>query len=137
VQVRLTGGEPTVRRDLVQLATELGALPGLHTLAITSNGLVLERSLQALHGAGLNAVNISLDTLRAETFEKLTRRKGLPNVLGAIERALHVGVPSVKVNVVVMRGINHDEVADFVELTRSKVRLVCTVAPRPSPPSPH
>lgn len=130
-----------MRRDLVQLATELGALPGLHTLALTSNGLVLERSLQALHSAGLNAVNISLDTLRAETFERLTRRKGLPNVLGAIEHALHVGVPSVKVNVVIMRGINHDEVADFVELTRSKVRLVrglaCVLLPRPSPPSPY
>lgn len=110
-----------MRRDLVPLAKELGALPGLRTLAITSNGLVLGRSLQALHSAGLNAVNISLDTLREDTFEQLTRRKGLDNVRGAIERALEVGVQSVKVNVVVMRGINDDEVVDFVELTRHKV----------------
>jgi cyclic pyranopterin phosphate synthase len=118
-KVRLTGGEPTVRRDLVDIARGIGALPGLETLAMTTNGLALARSLPALRAAGLSALNISLDTLRPERFEALTRRPGHARVLAAIDAALSAGFGPVKVNCVVMRGVNDDEIGDFVGLTRS------------------
>lgn len=116
-KIRLTGGEPTLRKDLQSIATELGALPGLRTLAMTSNGVALRRKLQPLSAAGLSALNISLDTLQEDRFQELTRRKGSQAVLDCISDAVQLGY-AVKINVVVMRGINEDEVCDFVELTR-------------------
>lgn len=116
-KVRLTGGEPTVRRDLVEICDRLAALPGLQTLAMTTNGLVLRRSLRALRAAGLTALNISLDTLRPERFLHMTRHQGQERVLAAIHEAVALGF-AVKVNVVVMRGQNDDEVLDFVALAR-------------------
>lgn len=118
-KIRLTGGEPTLRKDLEPIARELGALPGLKTLAMTSNGVALRRKLQPLAAAGLSALNISLDTLHEDRFEQLTRRKGCRAVLDCVEEALATGY-TVKVNVVVMRGINEDEIGDFVELTRRR-----------------
>ena len=116
-KVRLTGGEPTVRRDLVDVCARLAALPGLQTLAMTTNGLALRRSLHALRAAGLSALNISLDTLRPERFAEMTRHRGQERVLAAIHEAVALGF-AVKVNVVVMRGDNEDELLDFVALTR-------------------
>eukprot|EP00892_Ulva_mutabilis_P001496 jgi/Ulvmu1/11347/UM075_0007.1 len=118
-KIRLTGGEPTLRKDLQGIAAELGSLPGLKTLAMTSNGVALRRKLPALRTAGLSALNISLDTLQEARFEQLTRRKGAARVLACVEEALAQGF-AVKVNVVVMRGVNDDELADFVELTRHR-----------------
>ncbi|GBF99286.1 hypothetical protein Rsub_12046 [Raphidocelis subcapitata] len=117
-KIRLTGGEPTVRPDLADICSRLSALPGLRTLALTSNGIALKRQLPQLKAAGLSALNISLDTLRPDRFEALTRRGGHARVLAAVEEALRLGYDPVKVNVVVMRGVNDDEVNDFVELTR-------------------
>jgi GTP 3',8-cyclase len=117
-KVRITGGEPTVRRDLVDIATQLAALPGLQTLAMTTNGLVLQRHLPALKQAGVSALNISLDTLRADRFVQLTRHSGHERVLAAIHAAVAMGF-AVKVNVVVMRGVNDDELLDFVDMTRT------------------
>jgi cyclic pyranopterin phosphate synthase len=118
-KVRLTGGEPTVRSDLPALAAAIGALrPALRTLALTTNGLTLERLLPRLIDAGLHAVNVSLDTLRADRFERLTRRRGLEAVRGSIAAALAAGLRDpVKVNVVVIRGVNDDEIVDFVAWT--------------------
>jgi cyclic pyranopterin phosphate synthase len=106
-----------VRKDAVAVARAIGAMPGLETLALTTNGLLLERHLPALLGAGLGLVNLSLDTLRADRFQSLTRREGLPETLGALEAALAAPGLAVKLNCVVMRGVNDDEVADFVALT--------------------
>jgi len=117
-KVRLTGGEPTLRPDLVQLCSQLSALPGLRTLAMTSNGIALARALPALRDAGLSALNISLDTLRPHRFEALARRPGHAKVLRAIDTALALGYDPLKVNVVVMRGVNDDELAAWVALTR-------------------
>ncbi len=86
-----------MRPDLVDICRQLSALPGLHTLGITSNGLALKRQLPQLQAAGLNALNISLDTLRPDRFEVLTRRQGHSRVLGAIEEALRLGFDPVKV----------------------------------------
>ena len=120
-KIRLTGGEPLVRKDAEDVADALGALPGLRALALTTNGLLLERKLDRLHHAGLTHLNLSLDTLRADRFQALTLRPGLDRVLGALDLALAYGYAddTLKVNCVVMRGVNDDEVEDFVALTEA------------------
>eukprot|EP00210_Caulerpa_lentillifera_P004734 g4518.t1 len=117
-KIRLTGGEPTIRRDIVEITRELAAIPQIKTLAMTTNGLVLEKKLEALKSAGLTALNISLDTLQPQRFLTFTRRNGHERVLRAINKALEVGFDPVKINVVVMKNRNEDEIRDFVELTR-------------------
>ncbi|KAI5081880.1 hypothetical protein GOP47_0001623 [Adiantum capillus-veneris] len=119
-KIRLTGGEPTIRPDIEEICSLLRALPGLKTLAMTSNGLVLGRKLPKLRDAGLDSLNISLDTLVPAKFEFMTRRKGHSKVMEAIDAALQLGYDPVKVNCVVMRGFNEDEICDFVDLTRDK-----------------
>ncbi|KAI9556946.1 hypothetical protein GHT06_016740 [Daphnia sinensis] len=119
-KIRLTGGEPSIRPDIVELVGLLKALDGLKTLAMTTNGLLLSRKLPAMKEAGLNMLNISLDTLITSKFEFITRRKGLEKVLQGIDLALEMGYNPVKLNCVVMRGLNDDELHSFVELTRDK-----------------
>lgn len=116
-KLRLTGGEPLVRKDIEALAEQLGALPGLKMLALTTNGLLLPKKLPRLHAAGVNLLNISLDTLRPDRFRHITRRDGLETVQEAIRLALDLGYDPVKINCVVMRGVNDDELADFVAMT--------------------
>lgn len=118
-KIRLTGGEPTVRKDLVNIVSELGKLPKLKTIAITSNGLVLHRKLAEMQAMGLNLVNISLDTLVASKFEQATRRLGFDHVMKSIHTALDLGFDPVKINCVVMRGFNDNELIDFVAWTKS------------------
>ena len=117
-RVRLTGGEPLARRDAVEIAARVGRVPGVRTLALTTNGLLLADRLAGLVEAGVTAVTVSLDTLRADRFREVTRRPGLDRVLGAVEAALGAGYAvgtgrPLKVNVVVLRGVNEDEAADF------------------------
>lgn len=116
-KIRLTGGEPLVRRDVEDLVAELGRIPGLERLAITTNGLLLEPMLGRLVAGGITEFNISLDTLRPDRFVDMTRRPGLERVLSAIDATLAAGFGPVKVNCVVMRGLNEDEVPDFVRWT--------------------
>jgi GTP 3',8-cyclase len=111
-KVRLTGGEPLLRRDLHRLVALLAATPGIDDLALTTNGLLLERDAAALRAAGLARVTVSLHSLRPETFDRLSGSRGhLPAVLAGIEAAAAAGLSPVKVNAVVMRGVNDDEVA--------------------------
>lgn len=119
-KIRLTGGEPLVRKNVEELVERLGKLPGLKTLAVTTNGLLIPKKLKRLHAAGVNLLNISLDTLDRDRFESITRRKGFDQVLEAIDLAIEYGYDPVKVNCVVMRGVNDDEVGDFVEMTRDR-----------------
>uniref|UniRef100_A0A1D1ZDM7 Molybdenum cofactor biosynthesis protein 1 n=1 Tax=Anthurium amnicola TaxID=1678845 RepID=A0A1D1ZDM7_9ARAE len=119
-KIRLTGGEPTIRKDIEDVCLRLSSLEGLKTLAITTNGITLAKKLPKLKGCGLNLVNISLDTLVPAKFEFMTRRKGYERVMESIDTAIQLGYNPVKVNCVVMRGINDDEICDFVELTREK-----------------
>ncbi|XP_076642189.1 molybdenum cofactor synthesis 1 isoform X1 [Halictus rubicundus] len=119
-KIRLTGGEPTVRKDIVDIIAGLKELPGLKQVAITTNGLTLTRQLPSLQRAGLDAVNISLDTLREDRFEQFTRRKGWSRVVAAIDLAIQLGYNPVKVNCVVMNGFNDDELVNFVNLTKSR-----------------
>ncbi|XP_043278924.1 molybdenum cofactor biosynthesis protein 1 isoform X2 [Venturia canescens] len=119
-KIRLTGGEPTVRKDIVDIVGRLRELDGLEQIGITTNGLTLTRQLPALQRAGLDALNISLDSLHEERFEKFTRRKGWKRVIAGIDLAIQLGYNPVKINCVVMRGFNDDELVDFVKLTRDK-----------------
>ncbi|VAI27617.1 unnamed protein product [Triticum turgidum subsp. durum] len=119
-KIRLTGGEPTVRKDLEDICLHLSGLKGLKTLAMTTNGIVLSKKLPRLKECGLNALNISLDTLIPAKFEFMTRRKGHSKVMESIDTAIQLGYDPVKVNCVIMRGTNDDEICDFVELTRHK-----------------
>lgn len=116
--IRLTGGEPTVRAKLPSLVAQLADL-GVD-LAMTTNGVTLPSLAADLAAAGLRRVNISLDSLRADRFEELTRRDELPRVLEGIDAARAAGFDPVKINVVVMKGINDDEVIDFVRFGREK-----------------
>ncbi|OAY77970.1 Cyclic pyranopterin monophosphate synthase, mitochondrial, partial [Ananas comosus] len=119
-KIRLTGGEPTIRKDIEDICLHLSSLKGLKTLAMTTNGIVLAKKLPKLKECGLSAINISLDTLVPAKFEFMTRRKGHARVLESINTAIELGYNPVKVNCVVMRGMNDDEICDFVELTREK-----------------
>ncbi len=119
-KIRLTGGEPLVRKDVEKLLQKLGKIEGLKTFAITTNGLLVPKKMKAMHEAGINLMNISLDTLNEKKFEFITRRKGLDLVMKAIDMAIDYGFSPVKVNCVVMKNFNENELADFVELTRNK-----------------
>lgn len=116
-KIRLTGGEPLVRPDIDVIVEELGSK--VSTLAITTNGIALSaRRVARLRALGLNAVNISLDTLEPRKFEFIARRPGWDKAMAAIHRCLDAGFSPVKINCVVMRGLNDDEIVNFVELTR-------------------
>jgi len=114
IKVRLTGGEPLVRDGIVRLVSMLSRVEGLERLAMTTNGVLLSKFAIALKRAGLQTVNISLDTLRAERFRRLTRIGEIDEVLRGIKSAMTSGFDAVKVNMVVMRGVNDDEIPDFV-----------------------
>jgi cyclic pyranopterin phosphate synthase len=116
-KVRLTGGEPLVRKGLVDLVRMIGRIPGLDDLAMTTNGILLARYAEELRAAGLQRVNVSLDTLRPERFRTITRLGKLPDTLAGIAAAKEAGLVPVKINTVVIRGLNDDEVVDFARLT--------------------
>ncbi|GAA5881376.1 hypothetical protein JCM3774_002538 [Rhodotorula dairenensis] len=120
-KIRLTGGEPTVRPDLVDIVRRLARNPQLESLGITSNGIALKRKLGPLVDAGLTHLNLSLDTLDPFKYELMTRRRGFDRVLEALDLAQSLkpkGLRQTKLNVVVIRGVNDHEVPDFVNLTR-------------------
>jgi cyclic pyranopterin phosphate synthase len=116
-RIRLTGGEPLVRAELSKLVRMLSQMEGIEELFLTTNGTFLKLYAPELKQAGLTRVNVSLDTLRADRFRYITRLGELKDVLEGIEAARDVGLQPVKINTVVMRGINDDEVLDFAKMT--------------------
>ena len=120
--IRLTGGEPTVRARLAILVKKLADLDV--DLSMTTNGATLAQVAHDLRAAGLQRLNVSLDTLQTERFVELTRRNSLAEVLAGIDSAVSAGFDPVKVNAVLMRGINDDEVIDFLDMGRSKGVIV-------------
>ncbi len=116
-KVRLTGGEPLVRPGAVELVRMLADIPGLDDLAMTTNGTLLARHARELKDAGLRRVNVSLDTLRADRFRQITRRGHLEDVLAGIEAAQAAGLTPVKINAVIVRGLNDDEVVTLARKT--------------------
>lgn len=118
-RIRLTGGEPTIRPQLADLVRQLRAIPGVEDIALSTNGVTLPTLAPALAAAGLDRVNISADSLRPERVVAIARRDLGFDLRAAATAAQAAGLDPIKVNVVVMRGVNDDEIADFAALTRA------------------
>ncbi|MEW6112023.1 MAG: GTP 3',8-cyclase MoaA [Thermodesulfobacteriota bacterium] len=116
-KVRITGGEPLVRRGVVDFITRLTRLPGLDDVALTTNGVLLTEMAQDLKVAGLKRLNISLDSVRRDTFTRITGQDKLDQVLAGIDAALTLGFHPVKINVVLLEGINEEDMPDFARMT--------------------
>ncbi len=119
-KVRLTGGEPLVRKDLHRLVRMLVAVPGLKDLALTTNGVLLAEQAAGLHAAGLRRLNVSLDTLDPGRFRELARRDGLDRVLAGLEEATRVGFTRIKVNAVALRGITELDAVPLARFCRDR-----------------
>lgn len=117
-KIRLTGGEPLVRRGIVELCRQLRAIPGLEELCLTTNGSLLPQLAAPLREAGLDRLNISLDTLRPDRFSEMTRLGSLSEVLSGIRAAENAGFRDLKFDTVLIGGFNDDEIGDFVNLTQ-------------------
>ncbi len=119
-KIRLTGGEPTLRKGVVDLVREIASVPGIRSLSMTTNGILLDKLAEPLARAGLQRVNISLDTLNPERFRSVTRWGSLEHVWAGIEAAEAAGLTPIKLNAVVARGFNEEDVVALAELTRQR-----------------
>lgn len=119
-KIRITGGEPLVRVGIVGFLERLAGIAGLRHLALTSNGLLLAEMADDLQRAGVQRLNISLDSLNPQTFSEITRGGDLRRVLAGLDAAEKAGFPPPKINVVIMRGVNDAEIFDFAEITRRR-----------------
>lgn len=120
VKIRVTGGEPLVRRGCVEFLAELRKIPGLRDISLTTNGVLLEEYARNIYDAGIGRINISLDSLHEEKYSRITRGGQLRSVLRGIARAEAVGFSPIKINTVAIRGFNDDEVLDFAQLAVDK-----------------
>jgi len=119
-RLRLTGGEPLVRADLPQLVAQLAALPGIEDLALTTNGILLPELAADLRSAGLQRLNISLDTLREEVFQQISRREGLDRVLAGIAAAQEAGFERIRLNAVAINGLTDEEIVPLARFARER-----------------
>jgi len=119
-KIRLTGGEPLVRKGLMDFIRKLSEIPGVGDLSLTTNGVLLKGFAKPLKDAGLGRINVSLDSLKRERFAKMTRGDDLGRVLEGLEESLKAGLKPVKINMVVIKGFNDDEVLDFALLSKTK-----------------
>lgn len=123
-RLRITGGEPLVRPDIDRLIEALGAIPGIEDMAMTTNALLLAGRAERLFRAGLRRINISIDSLKPDRFAKITRGGDLARVLRGLEEAERVGMSPIKINVVLMKGLNEEEIDDFLRLSVEKPYVV-------------
>ena len=119
-KIRLTGGEPLVRKGLEDLVRRISGIPGIDDITLTTNGLLLPSRAEALREAGVKRVNISLDTLRADRYREITRGGALSGAWAGIQSALDADLHPVKLNTVVIRGFNDDEVVAMARLTQKR-----------------
>ena len=119
-KVRFTGGEPLVRSDLPELVKKISVIEGIDDISLSTNAVLLDKYALKLKKAGIQRVNISLDTLDAEKFLKISLRHSLEDVLNGIKAAEDVGMKPIKINMVVMKGVNDDELVEFASLTLTK-----------------
>lgn len=117
IKVRVTGGEPLVRRGVVEFLSKLTGIDGLQDVSLTTNGILLEKVAEELFGAGVKRINVSLDSLNADKYRTITRVGDLDRVIGGIRKAYRTGFSPIKINVVAIEGFNDDEVVDFARLT--------------------
>ena len=119
-KIRITGGEPLIRRNIIKLFQDIGQLPGLRELVMTTNGSQLPRLAGQLKNAGVKRINISLDSLNAEKFKRITRTGKLEDVLAGIQAAIDIGFERIKLNTVILKNRNDDEVIDLVQFAIDK-----------------
>jgi cyclic pyranopterin phosphate synthase len=119
-KIRITGGEPLVRKGVFKLIEHIGKMDDITDFAMTTNGLLLRDQAKALKEAGLDRVNVSLDSLKPERYREMTRGGDLKSVLEGIEEAKKWGLTPIKINVVLIGGFNEDEIVDFVQLTQDE-----------------
>ncbi len=119
-RLRLTGGEPLVRAELPRLVEMLASLPGIDDLALTTNGILLTEQAAALRRAGLERLNISLDTLREDVFQKISRREGLDRVLAGIAAAQDAGFKRIRLNAIAIHGLTEDEIVPLARFARER-----------------
>jgi len=120
-RVRITGGEPLIRKDLPELVSMLAAIPEIEDLSLSTNAVLLEEQAEALRSAGVQRLNVSLDSLQPDRVDAIARRPGsFPKVMAGLDAAERVGFDPIKINVVLIRGQNDDEIADFAEITRER-----------------
>ena len=119
-KIRLTGGEPLIRKALPTLISKIRKIPQIKTIAMTTNGVLLSKHIDALKSAGLDKINLSLDTLREERFEKIARREHFSDVMAGLHKSLETGFTPLKINMVPLLGVNDDEILDFVALAKDK-----------------
>ena len=119
-KIRLTGGEPLVRHNVMHLVEQLGQLPGLEELTLSTNGSQLKRMSGALHKAGVRRINISLDSLKPDKFKRITRTGDLGKVLAGIDAAIATGFDRIKLNAVILKGRNEEEIMDLVDYAVEK-----------------
>jgi len=117
-KVRITGGEPLVRNNILKLVEGIGRIEQVRDLAMTTNGTLLKKYARDLKNAGLNRLNISLDTLNQEKYSRITKTGQLKDVIEGIEAAKKEGLTPIKLNIVLIKGFNEDEIEDFINLTR-------------------
>jgi len=120
VKVRVTGGEPLVRRGIVEFMASLRKISGLRDISLTTNGILLEKYAEDLFDSGIRRINVSLDSLEPEKYRRITRQGDLTRVINGIKKADRVGFSPIKINVVVIKGFNDDEIIDFAKLTLEK-----------------
>lgn len=119
-KIRLTGGEPTLRKDFVDIAAAVNDISGVRRLAFTTNGYKLPQRAQEFYDAGLRAINISVDSLRPEGFKNITGHDRLHEVLGGVQASFDAGFKSVKLNTVLLKGLNDDELDHFIDFVEDK-----------------
>lgn len=119
-KVRLTGGEPCLRKDLLEVIQTVKAIPGIEEVAITTNGYRLQRDVADWRAAGVDAINVSVDSLDPSTFHLITGQNRLPSILEGIDQAIAAGIPKVKVNSVLLKGYNGSALPEFLEFIRQR-----------------
>jgi len=117
-KIRLTGGEPLLRKDLVSIIRYANNLDGIESIHVTTNGILLSKFIREFEESGVSGLNISLDTLNPKKYKIITRRNGLISVLEGLDKAIHSSIKSIKLNVVAMRDFNDDELMEFISLTQ-------------------
>jgi len=123
-KVRITGGEPLLRKDILEIVKGISSLNGIEDLSLTTNGIILSRYSRALKEAGLMRINVSLDTLNGDKFSRITGQRYLKDVIAGIDEAKKSGFSPIKVNVVVLRGVNDNELLDFLDFGRDQGCIV-------------